>query len=338
MHMNLRSIFLYLLLLMSFPAFSQQQDFTLVDSFARTIAYHKDIFRLTNELTAPYSTQMEKTRAIFIWITENIRYDSKLAKQDDPKIPANQYDYLKKILTKKKAICDGYARLFTEMCKIAGVRCDKISGNVKQEPYQIGSAAGPSHAWNAVWIDSTYYLMDATWAAGFSEKDENTGKVGPFQKRFDDYYWCTPPEDFYHDHYPRDTNWVVAANVPKEKYINTPYIETGHMKKLHIIAPETGYIHPCKGDTIRFDIRYTKRFEKLQINTNVRRNIPLGYWKKKQWIENPNALPKQSYVPFTRIGDNYLFEYVVADNGLAYIDILFDYKRLVRFKVRIRED
>lgn len=337
MHMNQRSIFLYLLLLMSVPAFSQQQDFTGVDSFARTVAYHKDIFRLTNELTAPYSTQMEKTRAIFIWVADNIKYDSKLANQDDPKIPDNQFDYLRKILAKKKAICSGYAQLFAEMCKIAGVRCDVVKGNVKQKPYHIGSA-GPSHAWNAVWIDSTYYLMDPTWAAGPTEEDEKTGKAGRFIKEFDDYYWCTPPKDFYRDHYPRDTNWVVGANVPKEQYINAPYISIGHMRNLHIISPASGLIQPCKGDTIRFEIRYTEQLDKLQINTNVRRNVPMGYWQKKQWIEIPNAEPKQVYVPYTRVGRNYLFEYVVADNGLAYIDLLFDYEQTVRFKVRIRED
>src|SRR5215208_25841 len=75
-------LFIFLQLLLNpFLLFSQQPkttiDFTKVDSLSRTVKYKRDIYRLTKELTSPYTEQVFKVRAIFIWITDNIRYDYK---------------------------------------------------------------------------------------------------------------------------------------------------------------------------------------------------------------------------------------------------------------------
>jgi transglutaminase/protease-like cytokinesis protein 3 len=153
-------------------------------------------------LTQPFSEDIVKARAIFIWITDNIRYDYKFYNKGKEVQPPQcksgmnceqllidwENKYLRKIIKKRKAICDGYARLFKKMCGIAGIRSEIISGYTKTKPYQIGMTGTIDHGWNAIWLDSNYYLLDPTWAAGVCPEDEETGKLVGFQKKFNNYY------------------------------------------------------------------------------------------------------------------------------------------------------
>jgi len=135
-------------LLISIVSFSQQAPsrFSSVDSFAITVKYKGSLDSLTKRLTAPYSEQLFKARAVFKWITENIGYDYNFFnkyyyKGKDPKTykcrddedceakkTAWQTKYIDKVLKKKKAVCYGYAMLFKRMCDIAGLKSEVIPG------------------------------------------------------------------------------------------------------------------------------------------------------------------------------------------------------------------
>lgn len=162
-----------------------------VDSASRTIRYKSNIYRLTKELTDPYGEQILKARAIFIWITDNIGYNYKFVnKGKEIAIPECtsatnceqvllewEKSYLKRVIKRRTAVCDGYARLFKKMCDIAGIRCEIVPGYTKTKPYQVGRMGSVNHAWNAIYIDSNYYFLDPTWAAGGCPEDEDTGKL-----------------------------------------------------------------------------------------------------------------------------------------------------------------
>lgn len=338
--------------------FAQQaiagRDFTRVDSFSRSIRYNKNIYELTKELTNPYPEQLFKVRAIFIWITNNIRYDYKFFnKGKEIKTPACKSGmnceqlmrdwenaYLKKILKKKKGICDGYARLFKRMCDIAGIRSEIINGYTRTKHYQVGITGPVNHAWNAVWLDSTYFLLDATWAAGFCEEDEENGKLLNFQKSYNDYYWFTSFHDLSRNHYPQEGKWVFEQNYTKEIFAANPYYASDIISDIKLISPASGVINAKKGDTIHFKFDYKGEIRLLQVNSNVFRNPTV--WKlenltkrKKILKEDTLALKKQQYVPFKREGDRYEFEYVVPDSSLYFLELLFDYRRTMRFKFKI---
>lgn len=53
----------------------------------------------------------------------------------------------------KKAQCEGYARVYSYYMNLVGVPCEYIEGNTT-EGY---------HAWNRIYIDGQWYLVDATW-------------------------------------------------------------------------------------------------------------------------------------------------------------------------------
>ncbi|MBS1500864.1 MAG: hypothetical protein JST32_02295, partial [Bacteroidetes bacterium] len=48
------------------------------------------------------------------------------------------------------------------------------------------------------------------------------------------------------------------------------------------------------------------------------------------------AMKKQQYIKYRQSGDVYEFAYIVKDNSLDYLDILFDRQRVMRFKITYR--
>jgi hypothetical protein len=354
--MNRKKSILTLFLLLPIFALSQQElRFESADSLATTIKYKKNLAILAHQLADPYSQQLLKARAIFRWITENIQYDYKLYnkyyyKGKEPKTYKCREDgnceakrivwetrYINKVLKRKKAVCQGYSMLFKKMCDIVGLRSEIITGYVRTDHNQVGTPGTLNHVWNAVWIDSSYYLLDATWAAGGCSKDDN-GKLFPFQKRYDDYYWLTPANDFARNHFPENNKWVLLLNYSKETFSRNPYYAAGEISKLKLLQPTSGIINAKKGDTIRFKIDYAGYFHELQINSNLFRNPDIWVWdgssKRKQVRRFDSvAFGKQQYIKYKQAGTVYEFEYVVPNSSLYYLDILFDRQRVMRFKV-----
>ena len=50
--------------------------------------------------------------------------------------------------------CQGYAKTVQYLCDVAGIECMVVNGN---------NAQGSTHAWNIVYCDNGYYILDATW-------------------------------------------------------------------------------------------------------------------------------------------------------------------------------
>ena len=245
---------LVLPLLGSSPCFSQSQDtdFSSVDSFAAKVKYHGDLTALTRTLTAPYTKQLYKARAIFIWITDNIEYDCKdfnrhelrgkpypefkCKNEEDceAKKENRETNYLDRVLKRKKAVCHGYASLFKRMCDIAGLKAEYIKGYTRSQYYQVGQTGPDNHAWNSILIDSTYYLLDATWAAGGCLQDDN-GKLTDFFPSLNEYYWLTSPRDFVRDHFPENPRWTLIPNYTIENYADNPYYEGSELSNLTLI-------------------------------------------------------------------------------------------------------
>lgn len=50
--------------------------------------------------------------------------------------------------------CQGYAKTFQYLCDMAGIECMVVTGN---------NAEGTSHAWNVVYCENGYYIVDTTW-------------------------------------------------------------------------------------------------------------------------------------------------------------------------------
>jgi len=314
-------------------------DYSRVDSHAINIKYKNDIHLLTRELTSAFPDEVSKSRAIFRWITTNISYDYTFYNKyfykgrlptayrcrNDEKCKAKamawEIKYLNKVLHSGKAVCLGYSMLFKKMCALAGIKSEIITGYVRTEYTEVGTTGWSDHAWNAVWLDSVCYLLDATWASGSCTQNED-GKLLSFSKGFDEYYWLTSPIDFARNHFPREGRWVLIPNYTKENFAANPYYSSNKLSNIKLITPNSGLITATLGDTIRFKLEYAGNIQRLQINSNMSRDPDL--WK-------------QQYIRYHRKGNVYEFTYVVQGKSLYYIDLIFDSERVMRFKVQMEE-
>ncbi len=329
-------------------------DFAQVDSFVLTITYQNDISKLANDLTLPFPEDIYKVRAIFKWITNNIAFDYRFVNsgkeitkpecdgEDDcpSRLLRFESDYLKKILRSKRAVAEGYAKLFKKLCDLCYVQSETIRGYARTRPYQIGNNMGVNHYWNAVLIDTSWYYLDAAWAAGYCAEDEEKGVLLRFIKDYKNYYWLLPFDKFSRNHYPQNGKWVERPNLSKEQFFNKPhYFSVEVLENLREYDPPTGVLKVNKGDTIHFKFDYASDIKLLQVNSNIFRNPSL--WttvivkRKTKIVRDSWAEKKQVYIPFKREANNYQFDYIVKETSLYYLELVFDYKPAIRYRVRV---
>jgi hypothetical protein len=216
-------LFVVILLLMTGGyAFAQSNKFTLIDKYVLSI---KDTSPelLAKKLTGPYQAPKEKVRAIFKWVTENIAYDvdgyhatehiyTSLQFKDTFQYRHESHreynlQIVKKVIKEKKAICDGYSRLLKTLCDYANINCEIISGRGRH--WDDEASQGSNHAWNAVMIGEQWYLLDATWGAGYTNDS-----VTKFTRSYDDFYFLTPPGAMINTHFPDDAKWMLLDEKP----------------------------------------------------------------------------------------------------------------------------
>jgi hypothetical protein len=181
-------------------------------------------------LVKPARNEHEKVRAIFRWVTENIAYDT------DGYFSGKYGDLSPDgVLKSRRAVCDGYAGLFDMLGEAAGLEVVKVIGYSKGYSYAVGDTYDrtTNHAWNAVMIDNQWHLLDATWGAGY------LGENKKFVRKFQAYYFLTPPEAFIYDHLPSETRWqLLEQPVSSEDYagfvfLRPAFFQTGLEIKSH---------------------------------------------------------------------------------------------------------
>ena len=190
-------------------------DYKRADSIALSIPKNKkySVDDLSLILTKDLTTDHEKCRVIFRWITENIAYSF-----------SNKTGDVQKVLQKRVAVCMGYAALFQAMCRKAGLECETVTGFAKITPEDIGVKLTKSnHSWNIIKLYGTWYLIDATWAAG--------NYTNKFVKDFDESYYLSDPRFLILSHYPEDSKYqYLDTIISAETFIRYPIVYSGLMK------------------------------------------------------------------------------------------------------------
>lgn len=218
---------------------------------------------LSGQLTEKCTTDLQKVTAIFRWVTDNISYNLRaINRGGDASVfyeePDDTSTVLKpltervaeNVLRRRVAVCDGYSRLFKSLCDHAGIPCEVITGYARTG-WNSGSKFRSNHKWNAVRIDSSWYLLDATWASGFI-----TYPTDEFVRNLDNRYFLTPPDQFIRDHYPEDINWTLLKNPPTlSEFYKAPFHYTAFIRAgITSYFPAKGIIEAAIGDSIRFEV------------------------------------------------------------------------------------
>lgn len=213
-----RYILLLAFLLLFSSVNAQQEEFDATTAPAKTAEDAKELARYLCEGVV---SDTVKARRIYQWVTHNIAYDVKGAKD-----PEREPSSVKGVLDNKLAVCDGYALLYTEMCKAVGLEAVRIDGYVRQWPLDDSDKLYiPRHQWCAVKVDRRWELVDPTFGAGgikyesswwrstmkvFSKEELHFGKKKVFEFKYDSSYFLTDPIVLRHTHLPADPLWQLA--------------------------------------------------------------------------------------------------------------------------------
>ncbi len=181
----------------------------------------RDYKSLAHALCDGLKGDKAKANAIYNWITHNIRYDVK-AMQSGKLKP----EKVEKVLKNKLGVCDGYSKLFTALCREAGLRAVTIDGYAKDWIFDNGDQLIiPRHAWNAVLISGQWELVDATWGAGGLVQSPTVirkiinkvtfrkiiyAKKLKFVFKYKPEYFMQDVEEFRLKHVPADPNWQLT--------------------------------------------------------------------------------------------------------------------------------
>lgn len=199
-----------------------------------------------------------KANMIFNWITHNIEYDIKAAKDPYRKEPTAQ-----QVLKSRKTTCDGYSILFVEMCKTVGLDAVRVGGYAKNWMFDNGDQFYiPRHQWCAVKIDRRWELADPTSGAGriarepnwlqsqlnIFSKDDNIAytRREVFEFHYNPAYFLPDPILFRATHLPEDPMWQLAkTHLPLDVFeAGDSAVHEFNLKNPYRIhrAPELEYI------------------------------------------------------------------------------------------------
>ena len=143
-----------------------------------------------NSLTLGLETDVEKYRAIYLWVCSNISNDYNFFLKHRKKTERYKGDTLKleywndrfkeklfkKLLKRQKTICTGYAYMVRELSKLAGLNSQIVNGFGRISTTDIETLDTPNHSWNAVRLNGKWYLSDPTWASGIIDADKGKFK------------------------------------------------------------------------------------------------------------------------------------------------------------------
>ena len=149
-------------------------------------------------------------RAIFRWCCENMEYDCGVYYGG-----RKQSQKSEDVLKSGKCVCAGYSNIVKSLCDLVSIPCVTISGCAKAAGYRLGmteSELTSNHAWNAMYLDGKWEMIECTWASGCVDTHK-------FIRRFDNSWWCTSPDTFCYTHFP--TGHVNISGIPEAAEIGS---------------------------------------------------------------------------------------------------------------------
>ncbi len=133
---------------------------------------------LASELCENCVSAYDKALALHDWIAGYLYYDND-SLYSDTAIPYNATS----VVNSRRAVCLGYATLYATLCRATGIPCNVVSG------YALGVASGKTewdganietkeqnHAWNEVYLDGRWVIVDVTWDCSNKYEDGSFNK------------------------------------------------------------------------------------------------------------------------------------------------------------------
>lgn len=166
------------------------------------------IINFPSDIADYFKTKTENPKELVFlfsyWIGQNISYDVEKYLNNDI-----TYTTIWDTLETKKAMCQSFSELFSEICFWADIDCEIIHGYSKGFGFNGKPLKNTNHIWNAVLINNKWKLVDITWAVGFVSIRK--GKF-VFNKKFRKQYVFAKPDDLIITHLPVKSKWQLSNN------------------------------------------------------------------------------------------------------------------------------
>lgn len=218
----------------------QSQEFSRVDQIVDAYPKYRTPEKLAAKIQKDFNSDLDKTRAAFKWLSNNISYSIRLAKSGRRSIEYQFYSeeerlaklqaikdkLVKDAFIRRIGVCEEYAQSLTKLCDLMGIESKVLKGNVRNSGREIGRNINTTnHAWNIVKIENRWIIIDATWASGYSMN-------GKWVRDFSDYYFDIPTNQIGKTHFPDDRKWQILWDVrSKLKYYQQPIYQTYFLKQ-----------------------------------------------------------------------------------------------------------
>ena len=237
-----------LLFLISSLAFSNEYE--RVDQKVRNYPNFKNVHDLGYRIQNDFSTDEERVRAAFVWLTQNmiyiktfddtfktgriISYQSEYGRQKQ--IRKVVLGWIEKAFRTRKGVCLEYSLILNELLLQFGLPSKVIVGIAKTDiRLTEGNQTYKNHTWNAVQIDGIWKLMDPTWASGHLDLVSQK-----FIRKQLDHYYFTSPSEFIKHHFPTNVEWQLLDNpVNLEQFLSAPIYLTDFFGKGIELSPKT---------------------------------------------------------------------------------------------------
>ncbi len=267
--------FFYVLLVVTFQSYVHAQvsdfksiDFSKADMIAKLNigATLDNLPVLAYKLTHDLSTDVEKFRAIYSWVCNNIKGDNaqhnivrkKRKKLENDSIAFMQWnrEYKKKAFSKlvrqKKTMCTGYAYLIKELCFLSKIECKIVDGYGRTIDTNVDRLEIENHSWNAVKLNEKWYLCDATWSSGYM------GDYNIFVQEYNEGYFLTDPILFGKNHLPSNPEWSLNQELTDSVFVKAPLVYGETFKqKIIPVYPASFKTKINKNDEILFSFSTT---------------------------------------------------------------------------------
>ncbi|OTF83220.1 Hillarin-like protein [Euroglyphus maynei] len=219
--------------------------FAELDQVAINVAREdqKTFTDLVRQLTANCVTDVEKSRAIFRWITvknlNTIKFDDNVS-ADTPM----------GLLRGIKHGTESYHVLFKRLCSYVGLHCVVIKGYSKSAGYQPGVHFEDSrfrNSWNAVYVAGGWRFVQCNWGARHlvnakevgarssssppsllpSSNIANKSATDSLRYEYDDHYFLTDPKEFIYEFFPLQPEWqLLRCPISLREFEELPFVRS----------------------------------------------------------------------------------------------------------------
>ena len=314
-----KKLFLILLVTTSLNSSGQLQgrNFKAVDDYVKSLGALDSMTMgtINNVVSKKFEDKIDKVRAIYVWIANNISYDIKAGRTNN--VTKNSPT---EVLLYRKAVGIGFASLFQDMCSSADIRCLTVDGFVKTATQQIKEdETDINHSWAVVQLGQspeTWYYVDPAWGSGYPDAEMKV-----FTKSFNEGYFFAGKTLFNWQYYPDNEAWKLG-DAPKNKkdFYELPLIKgTSFTLGLKSFSPHSGKIRPKLNKSFAF----TYKLNSNAIITSV--TLVIGEKKKIRSKE----------MNFSFSGGTLAFNHTFDDENSYPVTVLVNGKELIAYMAEV---